>query len=306
MANHTATHLLQAALRQVLGEHVRQTGSLVDSERLRFDFTHMKKMDERELARAEEIVNENIRKSVPVKKEMKGLDEAKREGAIALFDEKYDKQVRVVSVAGISKELCGGTHVDNTGDIGLFKIMGESSIASGVRRIEAVTGEAARKWLEEEARSRDLKLKARKEKEEKEALLRKRCDEALSKADLYIGASGGAGAGGTKIICEIIEGADMEILRKLADRIKAKVKSAVIVLAAKEPEKASFVVAAAGGAAGCVDASALAKELAGALNGSAGGRPDFAQGGGRNPSALGEALEKIRVKVEAKVKERTR
>ena len=147
--NHTATHLLQAALREVLGEQVKQSGSAVDDKRLRFDFTHMKKLSQREIEKVENIVNGWIEESVPVCKEVKALDQAKEEGALSFFGEKYDDTVRVVSVGDYSKELCGGTHVDNTSDIGAFKIIAESSVASGIRRIEAVTGENAGRWVRE-------------------------------------------------------------------------------------------------------------------------------------------------------------
>ena len=292
MRNHTATHLLQAALRKVLGGHVRQTGSLVDQDHLRFDFTHMKKMEPREVARVEDIVNEEIKKAVSVKKEIKSLNSAKEDGATALFGEKYADMVRVVSIGDVSKELCGGTHVDNTKEIGFFKITSESSIASGVRRIEARTGEAAKIWIEEQKNAEGLKLKAQGEKEEKKKLLGKRLNEEIAKLDLLI--AKGKTAGGSKIITDIIEGIDIEGLRTLSDKIRLKEKSAVIILATKADDKVSFItVVTEDLVKKNIRAGDTAKELAKLLNGSGGGKPDFAQGGGKDVSGLAGALEKI-------------
>jgi alanyl-tRNA synthetase len=293
MANHTATHLLQSALRKVLGEHVRQTGSLVDQEHLRFDFTHMKKMDSREIARVEEIVSDNIKKAIPVKKEIKDIATAKREGAIALFGEKYADMVRVVTIGDVSKELCGGTHVDNTKDIGIFRIKSESSIASGTRRIVAVTGDAAREWMREEEEARNSRLKAEKEKGEEKKIRDDRLKEIASAMDGLI--AKGRPLGRARLIAETLEGADMDILRVAADMIRKKEKGAVIVLSAKEPGKASFVISVPADLAKdkTLDAGGLAKELAKALGGSGGGRSDFAQGGGKDPARLDIALEEI-------------
>lgn len=293
MRNHTATHLLQAALRKVLGEHVRQTGSLVDEGHLRFDFTHMKKMDEREVRRAEDIVNDNIKKSIPVRKEIKGLESAKAEGATALFGEKYDKSVRVVSIGDVSKELCGGTHVDNTKDIGVFKITSESSIASGVRRIEALTGDAATEWVGKEREAESLRLKVQGEKEEKKKASAERLKVETERLDSHI--AGAKEARGIKLISEIIKDADFGILRTLSDKIKAKVKSAAIMLATKDEAKASFIISLTADLVKSyrLNAGDLAKSLAKEIGGSGGGRPDFAQGGGKEPSRLEDALEKI-------------
>ena len=292
MANHTATHLLQAALRKVLGDHVKQTGSLVDAEHLRFDFTHMKKMEEREIARVEEIVNENIKKAVVVKKEIKDIGSARKEGAIALFGEKYGRDVRVVSVGDVSKELCGGTHVNNTKDIGIFKITGESSIASGVRRIEGLTGDAASVWIAKKKEAEGLRMKAESEKEEERKRMEKRLKDVLQDIDSLIAKA--KTSGDVKVIAEIIDNVDMDSLRKLSDRIRQDGKPSVTVLATITGEKASFIVSVTEDVVKRnISAGDLAKELAGMIDGSGGGKPNFARGGGKAPAKLKEAIKRI-------------
>jgi alanyl-tRNA synthetase len=292
MRNHTATHLLQAGLRKVLGEHVRQTGSFVDQDRLRFDFTHMKKLDPREIARVEEIVNDAVKKAIQVKKEIKPIEDAKKDGAMALFGEKYSDLVRVVSVGDVSKELCGGTHVENTKEIGLFKITSESSIASGVRRIEALTGGAAEGWIEKQKKVESLKLKVQGEKEEKKRLLNQRLNEELAKLDSIIAKARPAGS--SKVIVETIGNIDIDGLRTISDKIRLKEKSAAIVLATKTDDKPAFIVSVTEDLVkNGLKAGDIAKELAKLLNGAGGGRPDFAQGGGKDATALGAALDKI-------------
>jgi len=291
-ANHTATHLMQAALRKVLGEHVHQTGSLVDSSHLRFDFRHMKKMEEREISRVEELVNGWVKAAMPVHKKIEDLEAARREGAMALFGEKYEDKVRVVSIKDISKELCGGTHVENTKDIGLFKITSESSIASGVRRIEAVTGEAAKKWLEKQSETQNSKLKAQKEKEEEKKVMGSKLQEQIKKIEDFIVRA--KTVGGVKIIVETIDGINIEGLRALSDRIKAKEKSAIIILATKTEGKVSFIASITEDIAKKgISAGELAKELASLIGGSGGGKPNFAQGGGKDASKLEGALKDI-------------
>lgn len=292
MANHTATHLLQAALRKVLGDHVKQTGSLVDSEHLRFDFTHMKKMEPRELARVEELVNENIKKAIAVKKEIKNIETAKKEGATALFGEKYDKTVRVVTVGDVSKELCGGTHVDNTGQIGIFKITGESSIASGVRRIEALTGKAAEAWVAEQKKLQNAKVKAEADKDAMKKAMEKRIEEEAAKIDLFIGRA--KAFGDAKAVIENIGDISIEGLRVIADRIRQKGLPSVAVLATVSDGKVSFVVSATDGLVKKgVSANAIAKEMAKCVDGSGGGRDNFAQGGGKAPAQLESAVNKV-------------
>ncbi len=291
-ANHTATHLLQAALRKVLGEHVHQTGSLVDGEHLRFDFAHMKKMEDREIARVEELVNEWVKAAVAVNKKTEDLEAARREGAMALFGEKYDKKVRVVSIKDISKELCGGTHVDNTKQVGLFKITGESSIASGVRRIEAVTGEAAVRWMaEQEERNKEKGIRE-KEKEEEKKKMAERLNAAAAGIDGILAKS--KSAGGAKIVAWALEGIDIEGLRSLSDRIKTKAPSAVIILASKDGQKASFIVSVTENlTAKGLSAGEVAKKFAALIGGSGGGKPLFAQGGSKDAGKVEEALKEI-------------
>ncbi|MFH0763819.1 MAG: alanine--tRNA ligase [Candidatus Omnitrophota bacterium] len=301
MANHTATHLLQAALRKVLGEHVKQTGSMVDAGHLRFDFTHMKKMEEREVARVEELVNENIKKAIPVKKEIKDIDCARKDGAIALFGEKYGDRVRVVSVGDISKELCGGTHVDNTKAIGIFKITGESSIASGVRRIEAVTGAAAKEWIarEKEAEARRLEAEGRKVEEKKR--MDARLKEEAANLDIFIARA--KAYRGARVVTEIIGGINMEGLRALSDKIKEKEKSAVVILATQNDGKVSFIASVTDDIVKkSVSAGEIARLLAGFIDGAGGGKPNFAQGGGKSPAKLADAMSKISVIIKERLK----
>ncbi|MDD5428021.1 MAG: alanine--tRNA ligase [Candidatus Omnitrophica bacterium] len=300
-ANHTATHLLQAALRKVLGEHVHQTGSLVDTEHLRFDFTHMKKMEDREIARVEELVNEWVKASVAVHKKIEDLASARREGAMALFGEKYEDKVRVVSIKDVSKELCGGTHVDNTKEIGLFKITSESSIASGIRRIEAVTGRAADEWIAMRAEEVKKRLEAEELREKEKKASRERLDKAASGIDGLLAKA--KNAGGVKIVAEAIEDLNAEGLRALSDMIKAKENLAAVVLAAKSDGKVSFVVSIteALNKKG-LNAGDVAKEFAALLGGSGGGKPAFAQGGGKDPAKLDGALKNIAEIIAKKLK----
>ena len=300
MANHTATHLLQAALRKVLGDHVRQTGSLVDASHLRFDFTHMKKLEDREVARVEEIVNEDIKQAIPVKKEIKDIESAKREGATALFGEKYGDKVRVVTVGDVSKELCGGTHAVNTKDIDIFRIMSESSIASGVRRIEAVTGDAAREWIKKQKEVQNSKLKTENQKEEEKRHFDARLKKELENIDAILGRAKITGQ--CKVVIENIKDMNMEGLRILSDRIKDKEKSVVMLLLTTIADKASFVTAVTEDVVNKgLKASFLAKEVAVIIDGSGGGKPGFAQGGGKDLSKLDAAYSKARKIIEEKL-----
>ena len=289
--NHTATHLLHSALRGVLGEHVHQAGSLVDENRLRFDFTHMKKLTQGELERVEEIVNECIKKAEAVKKEEKTLGEARAEGAIALFGEKYEGNVRVVTTGSFSKEVCGGTHVDNTKDIEIFRIVRESSVASGVRRIEAVTSTAARKWMEENAKKTAEKEEALKKKETEKKLEKTKLKEAEANIDDMLKKC--EEINGTKVVIEKIENANMTVLRNLSDRIKSQRGSFFIALVSAEGNKANLILSMTNDLVKKeTNASSLIKELAEIVEGSGGGRPDFAQAGGKNISKLKEAMER--------------
>ena len=280
--NHTATHLLQSALRKVLGEHVHQAGSLVTPERLRFDFTHVKKLTERELEKVESLVNECVKKAVPVTKEEKALNEAKAEGAIALFGEKYKDRVKVVTAGGFSKEVCGGIHVDNTSEIGLFKIVRESSIASGVRRIEAVTGSKAREWIKESEKSKAESAERENRKEEK----KRHEKEKLKAAEVNIET-----LKQKKVIIEKIEGADAGVLRNLADKITRAGKTSFVLLVSSDEGKASLVLALGKEAVSKgFSAAKIIKKMAGIVGGSGGGREDFAQAGGKDSSKLDEVF----------------
>ncbi|MBL7156712.1 MAG: alanine--tRNA ligase [Candidatus Omnitrophica bacterium] len=288
--NHTATHLLHSALRKVLGEHVHQAGSLVAEDRLRFDFTHMKKLTERELEKVESIVNEEIKKATPIKKEKKSLEDAKAGGAIALFGEKYKKEVTVVSAGGVSKEVCGGTHVDNTKEIGIFKIVREGSVASGIRRIEAVTSDKACEWIKEQKKIEKDKARALTKKEREKILAKEKLKEATENIDLIIKKA--KKIKNTKLITKEIKNADMEILRSLSDKIKSKEKSSIVVLGSRIDGKTNLVVAITKDLIlQGLDASKWIKDMAKIVGGSGGGRPDFAQAGGKNPSKLGEVFE---------------
>ncbi len=290
--NHTATHLLHSALRKVLGSHVQQAGSLVAADRLRFDFTHTGKLSERELREAEKIVNDNINKAIKIEKEEKLLKDAKKEGALALFGEKYASKVKIVTAGDASKEVCGGTHVDNTGEIGVFRIVRESSVASGVRRVEALTSNLAREWEEAQAKTLEEKEKLLTEKEAEKRRARERLKEAEGYIDVLINRS--KSLNGVKIINEEIAGANMDILRNLADKIKEKTKSAFIFLESNDGQKIQMILTGTNDlAAKKFNASEIIKPASRIINGSGGGRADFAQAGGKDVSKLSELFEFI-------------
>ncbi|MBO0725450.1 MAG: alanine--tRNA ligase, partial [Blastocatellia bacterium] len=289
MANHTATHLLHAALREVLGPHVKQAGSVVAPNRLRFDFTHFAPLTQDEIAEVERLVNEQTLKNTPVSKEEKALDEALASGAMALFDEKYGDRVRVVSVPGFSTELCGGTHVSATGDIGVFKIISEASISSGTRRIEAVTGKnayerfALSESLLADAASR-LNTAPRSLPVEVERLQSQLRDQQkeIERLKLRL-AHGGGGAEdqvtevkGLKVLIRKVEGLGKDARRQLADSLTRKVAPGVVVLGDVDNGKASILVMVSADATKKVQAGKVIKELPGARGG---GKPDLAEGG---------------------------
>jgi alanyl-tRNA synthetase len=302
--NHTATHLLHAALRQVLGDHVKQAGSLVSDKRLRFDFSHFGAMRPEEVRKVEDLVNEKIREDIDVTTRVTSLEEGVREGAMAIFEEKYSETVRLVRVGDFSKELCGGIHVQSSGEIGMFKILSESSVAAGMRRIEAVTGEEAFRHVQEledlmtgveqglgvprrEVAARIEKLRASLEEAEKEvrALRRKLAREQF----------GDAGDGvrtvmGIPVLVRKAEGLDMNELRDLSDSLRQKVGSGVVILGSARGDKVFLVVSVSKDLTQKVQAGAVIKELAPLVGGGGGGRPDFAQAGGTNPAALDDAL----------------
>jgi alanyl-tRNA synthetase len=304
MLNHSATHLLHAALRRVLGGHVTQKGSLVDPERLRFDFSHFEPVSRDQLQEIERLVNQQIRANHLVQTEVKALDEAKAAGAMALFGEKYDERVRVVGMGDFSTELCGGTHVRAAGDIGLFKIVSESGIAAGVRRIEAITGERAVRWVEQEE-GRLLKvaglLKAgREDLDDKVVQLverNRRLEKELEQLKARLASAAGgdlAGQaveiGGVKVLAASLEGADPKTLRDTMDQLKNKLGSAVILLAAVTDGKVSLVAGVTKDQTSRVKAGDLVRSVADIVGGKGGGRPDMAQAGGTRPEALPQAL----------------
>ncbi|HEV2268746.1 MAG TPA: alanine--tRNA ligase [Steroidobacteraceae bacterium] len=306
--NHTATHLLHAALRQTLGAHVQQKGSLVAPDRLRFDFSHLQPVTPAQLTDIERLVNAQIRRNAPAETQVMGYESAVAAGAMALFGEKYDKDVRVLRVGDFSMELCGGTHVQRAGDIGLFKILSEGGVASGVRRIEAITGEAAIEHVEQsDALIRDVAQLLRGSREDvkdkvQDALERIRQMEKEVRA-LKDRLASGQGADlasnavdvqGVKIVATKVDGADAGALRTAVDRLKDRLKSAVVVLASVEgPEKVVLVAGVTADQTARIKAGELAGIIAAKLGGRGGGRPDFAQAGGNNPAALDAALASV-------------
>ena len=305
MLNHTATHLLHAALRTTLGTHVQQKGSLVAPDRLRFDFSHLQPVTPEQLEAIERLVNAQIRLNTPAETRLMRYEDAVATGAMALFGEKYEQDVRVLRVGDFSMELCGGTHVQQSGDIGLFKIVSESGVASGVRRIEAVTGEGAIDYIEEsESLLKDVAQLVRGSRDEvkdkvRDALERIRQMEREIRAlkdrlasgqgtDL---ADGAVDVQGVKVLATQVAGADTAALRAAVDRLKDKLKSAVVVLASVEgPEKVVLVVGVTADQCARVKAGELAGAIAAQVGGRGGGRADFAQAGGSNPAALEAAL----------------
>lgn len=313
--NHSATHLMHAALRKVLGEHVLQKGSLVAPDRLRFDFSHTDPVTDEELATIESMVNAEIRANLEVQVKVMPMQAAIDSGAMALFGEKYEDEVRVLSIGDFSTELCGGTHAQRSGDIGLFKIVSESGVAAGVRRIEALTGEQAHAWMaESETLLKGLagQLKGTRETlgEKIEQLLsRSRQQEkdiqALkSKLSSSSGSDLGAQAkeiDGIKVLAAEIEGADTRSLRELVDQLKNKLGTAALVLAAVEDGKVTLIAGVTTDAIDRIKAGELVNHVASQIGGKGGGRPDMAQAGGSQPENLAEALESVEAWVSEKL-----
>jgi alanyl-tRNA synthetase len=313
--NHTATHLLHASLRQVLGTHVKQAGSVVEPGRLRFDFTHYAAMDRAELEEVERLMNEQILRNTGVETDVLPLEKAIATGAMALFGEKYGEQVRVVTVPGFSRELCGGTHVGRTGDIGVCKIVYEGSISAGVRRIEAVTGEAALKQYQESTgalrRMADLLRASEPELiEHVEKLLA--AERGLAKQVEQLkekvaqAATGGLEAQArtvkeARVLTARVDGMDRQQMRSLADSLRNQWKSAVVVLASAGDDGVAIVAAVTKDLTGKVQAGKLVSAVAAATGGKGGGRPDMAEGGGKDAGALDAALAAAYVDVESKL-----
>jgi alanyl-tRNA synthetase len=311
--NHTATHLLHAALRSVLGTHVKQAGSLVAPDRLRFDFFHFQAVSREELDRIERIVNEQIVRNAPVTTEVRSTSEAIAAGAMALFGEKYGDSVRVVSVPGFSMELCGGTHVGATGDIGFFVIVSESGVAAGVRRIEALTGAGAVQWAQDQrvAYSRiidALKVNAEQAVEaiEKMQTDAKRLARELTQTRTKLAMGGGSTqsdeaveVAGVKLARRKLADLDKDALRGLADSLKERIKTGVVVLASANDGKVQVVVAVTADLVGRIKAGQIVKEIAPIVGGGGGGRPDFAEAGGKRPDKIDEMLDQSLRVVEA-------
>jgi alanyl-tRNA synthetase len=305
MRNHTATHLMHAALRQVLGTHVKQAGSVVEPGRLRFDFTHYTALDPSEVEEIERLVNEQILSNTEVRTDIMDLDKALETGAMALFGEKYGDRVRVVQVPGFSTELCGGTHVSRTGDIGVFKIVSESSISAGVRRIEAITGEAAfRQYQEMVQRVERVKealkagdpevVEAVERMAQRERALEKQLEQLRMKlAQASLGDLLGQvrKVGEVAVLAARVEGLDRNQMRSLMDSLRAKLGSGVIVLGADTGDgKVALVAAVTKDLQPKLHAGKIVKAVAEKVGGSGGGRPDLAEAGGKDPAALERAL----------------
>lgn len=313
MLNHSATHLMHEALRQQLGDHVQQKGSLVDAEKLRFDFSHYQPLTKDEIINIETWVNDQVRLNLPTSAALMDMEAAKATGAMALFGEKYGDVVRVLSIGSDSVELCGGTHVRRTGDIGLFKIILETGTASGVRRIEAVTGrEAMRRFIESEnkidqaalalkASREDLvdriaQLQASHRAQEKELAALKSKAASQAGGDL---ASQAHEVKGIKVLAAVLEGADVKTLRDTVDQLKNKLAAAAVVLASSADGKVTIIAGVTKAETGLIKAGDLAKFVAEQCGGKGGGRPDMAQAGGTQPENLDKALASVASWVES-------
>ena len=302
--NHSATHLLHAALQRILGDHVQQKGSMVQVDRLRFDFAHFEPVSAEQLVEIERMVNEQIRENHMVETRIMALEDAKNAGAMALFGEKYDDQVRVLRMGDFSVELCGGTHVKSLGDIGLLKITMETGIASGVRRIEAVTGPGATAWIEAEEANlsaigdlvnagRDEVVDKVSKLLERSKKLEKELDQLKSKLASAAGsdlASQAVEVKGAKVLAASLDGADPKSLRDTMDQLKNKLGSAVVLLATANGDKVSLIAGVTKDLTGKCKAGDLVREAAGKVGGKGGGRPDMAQAGGSDPAGIPEAL----------------
>jgi alanyl-tRNA synthetase len=317
-ANHTGTHLLHAALREVLGPHVKQAGSLVAPDRLRFDFTHYAPLSEDEIAEIERLVNNEVLQNRGVETEIKPLDEALRSGAMALFGEKYASDVRVVSVPGFSTELCGGTHVKATGDIGPLKIISDSSIAAGVRRIEALTADAAiarfqadEQVIEELASRfkvplRDIPAQVNKLQEQVRRFEREidQLKLKMAQAESSAAADSAREVAGVRVVAQRVSNLDGNGMRQLADALSQRLKSGVVVLGQADDGKASLVARVTDDLTNRLNAGQIVREVAAVVGGKGGGRADMATGGGNEPEKLGSALEASYEVIERMLKDR--
>ncbi|NVK56447.1 MAG: alanine--tRNA ligase [Alteromonadaceae bacterium] len=313
--NHSATHLLHAALREVLGDHVTQKGSLVNAERLRFDFSHFEGVSAEQLATIERRVNEEIQANHALKTQLMDLDEAKASGAMALFGEKYDEKVRVVTMGPFSTELCGGTHVNQTGDIGLFKIVSEAGIASGVRRIDAITGMGALEFVQQQqsvlqASCAVLKTDSSHLVEKINQLQGQQKDLEKSITSLKQKMASQHGADllsqtkdikGHKVLIAELDGVEAKSLRGMVDDLKNRIGEGIVVLGVPADGKVSLIVGVTKGLTGQVKAGELVNHIAAQVGGKGGGRPDMAQAGGSQPENLASALQSVNVWLEDKL-----
>lgn len=314
--NHTATHLLHASLRQVLGDHVKQAGSLVLASRFRFDFTHFAPLSISELEQIELLVNEKIRENIEVTTKLTTLEEGLKEGAVAIFEEKYGEKVRMVTIGDFSRELCGGVHARSTAQIGLFKIVSESSIAAGMRRIEALTGEEALKYVQNteeimtdiqmamkssrnELLSQVEKLRESIKEKEKEAAALK---QKIARLELKEKEEEVKTIKGISVIIQAVKGLDNAELRDLADSLKQKIGSGVVVLGSSSGKKVFLVTAVTKDLTGRIKANELVKEIAAKLGGGGGGRSDFAQAGGSKPDKLDKVLKESHTIIDKMIK----
>ena len=305
--NHTATHLLQAILREVLGDHVHQAGSLVSPERLRFDFTHFAPIEREDLERIEALVNEKVRENLKVETKIMQVEEALQTGAMALFGEKYGERVRVVMVSDFSIELCGGTHTSRTGDIGLFKILNETGVAAGVRRIEALTGEGAYRFVKEEERELweiasslksipgELSLKMERWLQRQRELEREilSLQDKLSHQEISDLLSLIREVKGVKVLSAKVDGKDPKRMREFVDQMKVKIGSGIILLGGRSQDKVTLIMGVTADLTNRFSANDLIKKIALHVQGTGGGRPDFAQAGGTKTEKLDEALKAI-------------
>jgi alanyl-tRNA synthetase len=304
MYNHSATHLMHAALRKVLGHHVTQKGSLVDQWKTRFDFSHPSPMTPDEIRQVEQLVNAEIRRNSKVEPRHMKFDEAIKSGAMALFGEKYGDEVRVIGMGEFSTELCGGTHVKRTGDIGFFKIVYESGVAAGIRRVEAVTADGALSYIQQQqAQLEDIAASLKTPAQEVTQKIAqivdnvKQLEKELARLKSKLASSQGHDLAsqavevkGVKVLARSLDGADAKSLREAVDKLKDELKSGAVVLSATAGTKVSFVVGVTSDLTGRVNAGELANYVAGQVGGKGGGRPDMAQAGGTEPERLPAAL----------------
>ncbi|MCK4431247.1 MAG: alanine--tRNA ligase, partial [Candidatus Aminicenantes bacterium] len=304
--NHTATHLLHASLRQVLGDHVKQAGSLVSSTRFRFDFTHFSPLSTSELRQIESLVNEKIQDNIKVETTVTSLEEGIKNGAVAIFEEKYGEKVRMITIGDFSKELCGGIHVFNTGEIGLFKITSETSVAAGMRRIDALTGEEAIKYIQEiediltevqqtlNSPRKEILIQIEKLRDslkeieiENKSLRQKLANIRYQKKEELV-----RKVKGISVIIQRVEGLNNSELRELADSLKQKIGSGIVVLGSSSGKRVFLITAVTKDLTKRIKADEFIKKIAPIVGGGGGGRSEFAQAGGTKPNNLNQALEK--------------